>query len=109
MPSKNIQKNARDIRYSLISNYCIKKNIKYLVTAHHADDQIENFFIRLFRGSGLTGLSSMSVDSKLNNNLKMSIADVPQYPSQQSFSISKNICNKFCDPSIDITYLLYIF
>ncbi len=71
VPSKNIQKNARDIRYSLISNYCIKKNIKYLVTAHHADDQIENFFIRLFRGSGLTGLSSMSVDSKLNNNLKI--------------------------------------
>ena len=71
IPYKNIQKNARDIRYSLISNYCIKKKIKYLLTAHHEDDQIENFFIRLFRGSGLSGLSSMADKAKYNNQLKI--------------------------------------
>ena len=71
VPQKNIQKNARDIRYSLISNYCLKKNIKFLVTAHHQDDQIENFLIRLLRGSGLTGLSSMSRITKYNRNLKI--------------------------------------
>ena len=71
VPKKNIQKNARDLRYSLISKYCLKHNIKYLITAHHGDDQIENFFIRLIRGSGLTGLSSMSVNSKYNNQLKI--------------------------------------
>ena len=59
------------MRYSLISNYCLKRNIKYLITAHHADDQIENFFIRLIRGSGLTGLSSMSANAKYNNRLKI--------------------------------------
>ena len=71
VPKNNIQKNARDIRYSLISNYCNKKNIKYLITAHHADDQIENFFIRLIRGSGLAGLASMSVNRKYNDRLKI--------------------------------------
>ena len=71
IPKSNIQKNARFIRYSLISNYCSKKNIKYLITAHHADDQIENFLIRLLRGSGLTGLSSMSLKTKYNNYLKI--------------------------------------
>ena len=71
VPKKNIQKSARDIRYSLISNYCFKKNIKFLITAHHQDDQIENFFIRLFRGSGLSGLSSMSRNTKYDNNLKI--------------------------------------
>ena len=30
-PKSNIQKNARDMRYSLISDYCLSKNIKYLV------------------------------------------------------------------------------
>ena len=69
--TNNIQKNARDIRYFLISNYCAKKNIKYLITAHHVDDQIENFFIRLFRGSGLTGLSSMSESINYSSNLKI--------------------------------------
>ena len=71
IPKSNIQKNARDLRYLLISNYCLKKNIKYLITAHHGDDQIENFFIRLIRGSGLTGLSSMTVDAKYSNQLKI--------------------------------------
>ena len=71
IPKSNIQKNARDLRYLLISKYCFSKNIKYLFTGHHEDDQVENFFIRLFRGSGLTGLSSMSVNSKYNNQLKI--------------------------------------
>jgi tRNA(Ile)-lysidine synthase len=71
VPKSNIQKKARDIRYLLISNYCLKNKIKYLITAHHKDDQIENFFIRLFRGSGLTGLSSMSIKTKHNNHLKV--------------------------------------
>tara|TARA_B100000029_G_scaffold493855_1_gene556856 strand:- start:431 stop:1501 length:1071 start_codon:yes stop_codon:yes gene_type:complete len=71
VPKKNIQKNARDIRYSLLANYCLKEKVKYLVTAHHKDDQIENFFIRLLRGSGLTGLSSMSTNTKYNDRLKI--------------------------------------
>jgi tRNA(Ile)-lysidine synthase len=71
IPKSNIQRNARHIRYSLISNYCSKKNIKFLITAHHTDDQIENFFIRLFRGSGLAGLSSMSESVNYNRNLKI--------------------------------------
>ena len=70
-PKSNIQSNARNIRYSLIAKFCAKKNIRYLVTAHHTDDQIENFFIRLFRGSGLTGLSSMSESISYNSKLKI--------------------------------------
>tara|TARA_Y100000590_G_scaffold444784_1_gene575973 strand:+ start:453 stop:1523 length:1071 start_codon:yes stop_codon:yes gene_type:complete len=71
VPASNIQKNARNIRYSLISNYCTKKNIKYILTAHHEDDQIENFFIRLLRGSGLTGLSSMSESVNYSKSLEI--------------------------------------
>ena len=71
IPKSNIQRNARNMRYSLISNYCLKKNIKYLTTAHHRDDQIENFFIRLLRGSGLTGLSSMATNAKYSSHLKI--------------------------------------
>ena len=71
VPKSNIQKKARDIRYTMLSNYCLKNKVKYLITAHHGDDQIENFFIRLLRGSGLTGLSSMQVKAKYNNNLKI--------------------------------------
>lgn len=58
-PSNNIESKAREARYSLISKYCVDNSIKYLLTAHHIDDQAETFFIRLFRGSGIDGLSSM--------------------------------------------------
>ena len=71
IPSKNIQSKARTIRYNLLSNYCLKKKIKFLLTAHHIDDQIENFFIRLFRGSGLTGLSSMAETVNYDSTLKI--------------------------------------
>tara|TARA_B100000029_G_scaffold441525_1_gene459398 strand:- start:1159 stop:2229 length:1071 start_codon:yes stop_codon:yes gene_type:complete len=71
IPKSNIQKNARDMRYTLLSDFCMRNKIKYLVTAHHGDDQIENFFIRLIRGSGLSGLSSMSEKVKYNSNLKI--------------------------------------
>ena len=70
-PKTNIQQKAREIRYTLISDYCLKNNVNYLVTAHHQDDQIENFFIRLFRGSGLTGLSSMSERTIYRKNLEI--------------------------------------
>jgi len=68
---KNIQKNARDRRYEILCHFCMKNNIKSLVTAHHKDDQIETFLIRLSRGSGVEGLSSMSETSKLNNGIKL--------------------------------------
>ena len=71
IPKSNIQKAARNIRYSLISEYCAKKKISFLITAHHMDDQVENFFIRLFRGSGISGLSSMSESVDFNKNLKI--------------------------------------
>ena len=55
----NIQGKARKIRYSLLSDFCLKKKIKTILTAHNLEDQVETFFIRLSRGSGLTGLSAM--------------------------------------------------
>ena len=71
IPKSNIQKNARNMRYELISKYCLKHKIKYLITAHHLDDQIENFFIRMLRGSGIKGLSSMSENVDYNKSLKI--------------------------------------
>ena len=69
--NKNIQGEARNVRYNLISNYCKKKKIKNLITAHNLEDQVETFFIRLSRGSGLTGLSSMSHITNLDKGIRL--------------------------------------
>ena len=47
-------------------NICKSLSINHIVLGHHQDDLIENFFIRLLRGSGLKGL--ISLDKKSTNN-----------------------------------------
>ena len=61
---KNFHLEARQKRYDKICEFCKKKKIKYILLGHHLDDQIENFYIRLSRGSGLTGLSPIKIISK---------------------------------------------
>jgi len=69
--NKNFQSHARKVRYKLLLNFCNKHKIKFVMTGHHRDDQIETFLIRLSRGSGIQGLSSMSKVSSLNNKTKL--------------------------------------
>ena len=67
----NIEEQARDARYNLLSSYAKEHNIKYIATAHHRDDQYETFLIRLLRGSGIDGLTSMQEITNFNNNIKL--------------------------------------
>ena len=69
--TKNIQSQAREARYALLLKFCNKNNIKYILTAHHSDDQIETFLIRLSRGSGIQGLSSMDDITILDKKTKL--------------------------------------
>ena len=69
--NNNVQSNAREVRYKLLLNFCKKYKIKFIMTGHHRDDQIETFLIRLSRGSGIQGLSSMSKISSLSKTTKL--------------------------------------
>ena len=67
-PLKNIQSIAREKRYSLLVNECKKNKIKHLLFGHHLDDLLENFLIRILRGSGLNGLISLNKKTKYKDN-----------------------------------------
>ena len=54
-----IQEAARKIRYDWFKKVQHENGLKYLVTAHHLNDNIETFFINLLRGSGISGLAGM--------------------------------------------------
>ena len=70
----NLQSFARENRYNLIINQSLKKKFDLVLTAHHEDDLLENFFIRLLRGSGLKGLISFrKIKSKVKSDHKISI------------------------------------
>ena len=97
--TKNIQAEARNVRYDILKSFCKKNNIKVILTAHNLEDQVETFLIRLSRGSGLKGLSAMKSLSKINNQV---ILFRPLLDTQKQFliKISKTIFGKyFKDPS----------
>ncbi|MBO4480253.1 MAG: tRNA lysidine(34) synthetase TilS [Alphaproteobacteria bacterium] len=58
-PDTGIEDAARLARYKFMTDFCHENNIKYIVTAHQADDQIETFWMNLARGSGVYGLAAM--------------------------------------------------
>ena len=96
---KNIQAEARSIRYDILSRYCKKNDVKVLLTAHNLEDQVETFLIRLSRGSGLRGLSAMKNLSKVNSEVSLfrPLLDVKK---KYLIKISKNIFGTyFQDPS----------
>jgi tRNA(Ile)-lysidine synthase len=50
---------ARKRRHDFLARTALRKGISTVVLAHHADDQVELFFLRLLRGSGGEGLAGM--------------------------------------------------
>ena len=64
--SKKSMNEARNNRYNLLTNFCIKNNILHLFIAHHKDDNLETFLNRKVAGSDFFGLKSMSEFSLYN-------------------------------------------
>jgi len=57
---ENLQEKARIFRYLKFEETCAVKNIKYVCTAHHANDDAETFFVNLIRGAGIGGLKGIA-------------------------------------------------
>jgi tRNA(Ile)-lysidine synthase len=63
----NFEKNARDFRYSFFDK--LMKDYDNLLTAHHLNDQLEWFLMRLTKGAGTTELLGLESHSMRKNYL----------------------------------------
>lgn len=57
----SVQEAARELRYSRFEELSLENGFEKIAVAHHLDDQLETFFINLFRGSGVKGLKGIPV------------------------------------------------
>ncbi len=57
--NRNIQEEARNLRYAYFNEIKNQEHCTCILTAHHLNDQVETFFINLGRGSGIRGLKGM--------------------------------------------------
>ncbi|WP_334056063.1 tRNA lysidine(34) synthetase TilS [Polaribacter sp. P097] len=63
---KSIQITARELRYNWFHELIDEHQLDYILTAHHADDNLETFLINLTRGSGLDGFTGIPA---INGNI----------------------------------------
>lgn len=65
--SRGLESAARDARYAVFESQLEEDDVLFL--GHHLDDQVETFFLRLMRGSGVRGLAAMPAQRVLGAGL----------------------------------------
>jgi len=58
----NFEDYARKFRYQFFEDLLKKYRAKYIITAHHGDDQIETILMRITRGSNLSGYAGIKLE-----------------------------------------------
>jgi tRNA(Ile)-lysidine synthase len=91
---------ARDLRYNWFYELLEEEQFDYVLTAHHADDNIETFLINLSRGTGLDGLVGIPAqnDKIIRPLLFLSREEIENYASQTQLQWredSSNASNKY--------------
>ena len=57
----SIQHGGRELRYRYFADLCDAHGYGKIAIAHHRDDQVETFLLRVIKGSGLNGLGSIPI------------------------------------------------
>jgi tRNA(Ile)-lysidine synthetase-like protein len=88
----SFEEDAREARYKALRQLCDLHDIEHIFLAHHLDDQLETFIMRLFGNSGIFGLCAMDWKSKLSvgvSPLKLNLV-------RPMLEINKNEIYQYC-------------
>jgi tRNA(Ile)-lysidine synthase len=91
----SIQVAARQLRYDWFNELLEVNKLNYLLTAHHADDNIETVLMNLFKGTGIAGLHGiLSKKNKLVRPLLFATKkDIVQYANEHSLGWVEDASN----------------
>jgi len=92
----SIQMAARDLRYTWFEKLLQNQDLDFLLTAHHADDNLETFLINFSRGTGLEGLTGIpAINNKIIRTLlPFSRKEIEQYAKENKISWREDQSNK---------------
>ncbi len=62
----SVEMACRELRYAWFEQERHRQGCRLIAVAHHADDQVETFFLNLLRGTGIKGLAGMQ---RLSGNI----------------------------------------
>lgn len=92
----SIQIAARELRYNWFTALVNQYNFDYILTAHHADDNIETFLINLIRGTGLKGLTGIPKHNKniIRPLLIFSREQINEYAKNNNIKWREDVSNQ---------------
>jgi len=92
----SVQVAARQLRYDWFRGCLEKRNLSFVVTAHHADDVLETFLINLTRGTGLEGLTGIPARTSwiLRPLLEFSGRDIRSYAKKAGLTWREDSSNR---------------
>ena len=86
---------ARELRYNWFHELLETENFDYVLTAHHADDNLETFLINLVRGTGLDGLTGIPAQNEnvIRPLLLFSRQEIEQYAKENDIDWREDSSN----------------
>jgi tRNA(Ile)-lysidine synthase len=86
---------ARELRYNWFYELLETENYDYILTAHHADDNLETFLINLSRGTGLEGLTGIPEQNEniIRPLLQFSRQEIENYAKENNIQWREDSSN----------------
>src|SRR5256885_8830322 len=88
---------ARRARYAWLTEVQRRHAARYLVTAHHADDQVETILLRVLKGSGPAGLAGMPARGRggiVRPLLPFNRAELREYVAERGLAFHDDPANR---------------
>lgn len=95
-PKNSIQEWARNLRYNFFRKIQENRNLEFIVTAHHLNDQLETFLINLSKASGIKGLSGIPANDNqvLRPLLSFSKDEIYDFAKENIIEFREDVSNK---------------
>jgi tRNA(Ile)-lysidine synthase len=102
----SVEMAARKLRHEFLARAAKNTRCKIIATAHHADDQVELFFLRLLRGAGGEGLAGMKWKSPAPFGKGLSIvrpllnlekSEIAEFAKREGISFRTDASNRSTD------------